>query len=46
MIRNMIMTDPQGAMNMAIKICQQDANLSVHAIAELFLQQSRLAELT
>lgn len=46
MLRNMIQTDPQGAMNTAIKLCQQDSNLNVHSVAELFLQQSRLAELT
>jgi len=38
MLRSMILTDPQGAMNTAIRLCQQDPNLNVHQLAELFLQ--------
>lgn len=37
MFRSMIPSDPQGAMQMAIKICQQDSSVNVHHIAELFL---------
>ena len=46
MLRSMVFTDPQGAMNMAIKVCTQDSSINVFTIAEIFLQNNRLAELT
>ncbi len=46
MIRNVVNNDPQGAMNMAIKLSQSDSSLNVHAVAEIFMQANRLAELT
>jgi hypothetical protein len=37
MLRSLIITDPQGAMNMAIKVCTQDSSINVFTIAEIFL---------
>jgi len=31
---------------MAISVCQKDQSINVHGIAEIFLQNNRLAELT
>jgi len=45
-LRGMIPSDPQSAMQMAISVCQKDSSVNVHGLAELFLQNNRLAELT
>ena len=45
-LRGMIPSDPQSAMQMAISVCLKDPSVSVHGLAELFLQNNRLAELT
>jgi hypothetical protein len=37
MLRSMVFSDPQGAMNMAIKVCTQDSSINVFTIAEIFL---------
>lgn len=42
----MIPSDPQGAMKMAISVCQKDSSQNVHSFADIFLRFNRLAELT
>jgi type II secretory pathway component PulL len=45
-LSSMIPSDPQGAMKMAISVCQKDNSQNVHQFAEIFLRFNRLAELT
>ena len=45
-LSSMVPSDPQGAMKMAISVCQKDATQNVHQFAEIFLRFNRLAELT
>jgi clathrin heavy chain len=46
MLRSMIPSNPEGALNAAKSLCQKDPNVNVHQIAELFLQNNRVQEMT
>ena len=46
MLRVMIPANPEGALTTAKNICLKDPSVNVHSIAEIFLQNQRIQELT
>lgn len=45
-LKNMVETNPEGAVNFAKKIYKNNKNLNIHQIADLFLQKNRIQEFT
>ena len=45
-IKNSLMSNPEGALNIAKNLCKQNPNINVHTVAELFMQNNRPQEMT
>lgn len=46
MLKNLIVTNPEAALTTAKNLCKKDPSINVHSIAEIFLQNNKLQEMT
>lgn len=46
MLKSLVVTNPEAALTTAKSLCQKDASINVHSIAEIFLQNNKLQEMT
>lgn len=46
MLKTLVVTNPEAALTTAKNLCQKDASINVHSIAEIFLNNNKLQEMT